>query len=349
MELTMPCVELRGITNFICRNINLRAEKGELLVLLGPNGAGKTTLLNIIAGLVEYEGSVLFDGSSIDAVPSHLRKIGYIFQDLALFPHLDVKANIAFGLRAQKRNSLEIEERVREMLQLVRIENLAHRYPLGLSGGERQRVAIARALAPYPQALLLDEPFNSLDYGTSKYLRIELKGLQRKLGMTTIYVTHNQREAEELGDKIAVLHNGELAQVGTPEEVFFEPLSEQISEWRELSKGLAEVKCKGLSIVVPDDGSQIKKIAILPRDIFISTSEPPGPDINRYTGTIMEMRPSSNLTWIQLRVGHHILVAEQPTERVEELGLRVGDRVYIILKLRWIRVLSTGENRINLD
>ena len=360
MELTMPCVELQGVTNFICRNINLRAEKGELLVLLGPNGAGKTTLLNIIAGLVEYEGSVLFDGSSIDAVPSHLRRIGYIFQDLALFPHLDVEANIAFGLRAQKRNSLEIEERVREMLYLVRIENFAHRYPLGLSGGERQRVAIARALAPYPQALLLDEPFNSLDYGTSKYLRIELKGLQRKLGITTIYVTHNQREAEELGDKIAVLHNGELAQVGTPEEVFFEPLSEQISEFigspnifrcehsRELGKGLAEVKCKDLSIVVPDDGSEIKKIAILPRDIFISTSEPPGPYINRYRGTIIEMRPSSNLTWIRLRVGEHTLVAEHPTERVEELGLRVGDKVYIILKLRWIRVLSAGENRLNL-
>jgi len=356
----MPCVELRGISNFICRNINLRIEKGELLVLLGPNGAGKTTLLNIIAGLVEYEGSVLFDGSSIDAVPSRLRKIGYIFQDLALFPHLDVKANVAFGLRAQKRNSPEIEERVREMLHLVRIENLAHRYPLDLSGGERQRVAISRALAPYPQALLLDEPFNSLDYGTSKYLRIELKGLQRKLGITTIYVTHNQREAEELGDKIAVIHNGELAQVGTPEEVFFEPLSEQISEFigspnifrcehsRELGRGLAEVKCKGLSIVVPDDGSEIKKIAILPRDIFISTSTPPGPDINRYTGTIIEMRPSPNLTWIRLRVGEHTLMAEQPTERVEELGLRVGDTLYIILKLRWIRVLSAGEDRLNL-
>jgi ABC-type Fe3+/spermidine/putrescine transport system ATPase subunit len=361
MELIMPCVELRGIRNFICRDINLRVEKGEFVVLLGPNGAGKTTLLNIIAGLVEYEGSVLFDGSSMDRVPSHLRRIGYIFQDLALFPHLDVKANIAFGLRAQKKDPLEIKERVRDMLHLVRIENLAHRYPLDLSGGERQRVAIARALAPNPQALLLDEPFNSLDYGTSKYLRMELKGVQRNLGITTIYVTHNQREAEELGDKIAVVHHGEIAQVGTPEEVFFAPLSEQISEFigspnifrcehsRELGRGLAEVTCKDLSIVVPDDGSEITKVAILPRDIYISTSEPPGPDVNRYTGKIIEMRPSLNLTWIRLRVGEHTLVAEHPTERVEELGLRVGDEVYIILKLRWIRVLSTGENRLNPD
>lgn len=357
----MPCVELRGVSNFICRNINLKIDKGDFVVLLGPNGAGKTTMLNIIAGLVEYEGSVLFDGSSIDAVPSHLRGIGYIFQDLALFPHLDVNANIAFGLRAQKKNALEIEQRVKEMSRLVRIEHLAHRYPLDLSGGERQRVAIARALAPYPQALLLDEPFNSLDYGTSKYLRMELKRLQRKLGITTIYVTHNQREAEELGDKIAVIHNGELAQVGTPEEVFFEPVNKQIAEFigspnifrcdhrRELGKGLAEIKTKDLTIVVPDDGSGIKKIAILPRDIYISTSEPPGPDVNRYTGTIIEMTPSLNLTWIRLRVGEHTLVAEQPTERVEELGLRVGDTVYIILKLRWIRILSAGENRINVD
>jgi len=190
---------------------------------------------------------------------------------------------------------------------------------------------------------------------------MELKRLQRKLGITTIYVTHNQREAEELGDKIAVIHNGELAQVGTPEEVFFEPVNKQIAEFigspnifrcdhrRELGKGLAEIKTKGLTIVVPDDGSEIKKIAILPRDIYISTSEPPGPDVNRYTGTIIEMTPSLNLTWIRLRVGAHTLVAEQPTERVEELGLRVGDKVYIILKLRWIRLLSAGESRINVD
>lgn len=357
----MPCVELQGISNFICRNISLRIEKGEFLVLLGPNGAGKTTMLNIIAGLVEYEGSVLFDGFSIDAVPSHLRRIGYIFQDLALFPHLDVNANIAFGLRAQKKNVLEIEERVKEMSRLVRIENLAHRYPLDLSGGERQRVAIARALAPYPQALLLDEPFNSLDYGTSKYLRMELNRLQRKLGITTIYVTHNQKEAEELGDRIAVIYNGEIAQVGTPEEVFFDPQSEQVSEFigspnilrceycRQLGNGLAEIKSKDLTIVVPDDGSEIKKIAILPRDIYMSMNEPPGPHINRYTGTIIEMTPSLNITWIRLQVGGHILAAEQPTERVEELGLQVGDKVYIILRLRWIRILSAGGNRINLD
>jgi ABC-type Fe3+/spermidine/putrescine transport system ATPase subunit len=353
----MPCVELTEINNFICRNVNLKVERGEFLALLGPNGAGKTTLLNVIAGLVPYRGSVLFDGASVDAVPPHRRRIGYIFQDLALFPHLDVSANIAFGLRSLKKHPPEIEERVKEMLHLVRIESLADRHPPDLSGGERQRVAIARALAPYPQALLLDEPFTSLDFGTSKYLRLELKRLQRNLGITTIFVTHNQREAEELGDRVAVLQRGELAQIGPPEEVFFEPHNEQISEFigypnifdcdysRPLVKGLAEIKSKDMTIVVPDDGGEIKKVAILPRDIYMSRSNPPGPEINRYKGTIVEMTPSLNLTRIRVRVGEHTLMAEQPTETVEEQGLQVGDEVYLILGLRWLKTLSSAESQ----
>lgn len=352
----MPCIELRGVSNFACRDIDLKVENQELMVLLGPTGAGKTTLLNIVAGLIEYEGSVLFDGVSIDSTSCYLRGVGYLFQDLALFPHLSVSANIAFGLKACKTPPFETTARVKEMMQLVRIENLAHRYPRDLSGGEQQRVALARALAPAPRILLLDEPLSSLDFSTSKYLRMELKRLHREFGVTTIYVTHNQREAKEMGDRITVIHDGVLEQTGSPEDIFFNPQNQRISEFigspnilecehsRDLGMGLVEIKTRGLSIVVPDDGQKIKKIAISPQDIYISANPPPGPDINRFNATIVEMFPSSSLTKIRLKVGDHSLLAEQPAEAVEELGLQSGDEIYIILKLRWIKVLSGLDN-----
>ncbi len=357
----MPCVELRGVSNFICRNVDLRIEDSEILVLLGSTGAGKTTLLSIIAGLVEYTGSVLFNGVGVDEVPSNKRRIGYLFQGLALFPHLNVASNIAFGLKTRENHSSKVEKRVNEMLHLMGIENLSDRYPYNLSGGERQRVALGRALAPSPEVLLLDEPLSSLDYETSKYLRMEIKRLQRKLGITTIYVTHNQREAEEIGDKLAIIHNGTVGQVGTPEEIFFNPVNGQISKFigspnilcceycRKLVKGLAEIKSGDLHIIVPDNGNGIKKIAILPHDIYISRNKPPGPDINRFTGTIIDVNSSINLTLIRLRVGEHVLLAEQPIEITEELNLQVGDEVHLILKMPRIKTLSTRENESRFD
>lgn len=348
----MPCIELKRVNNFICRHINLKVRSGELLILLGPTGAGKTTLLNIITGLVEYEGSVFFDGSPVDEIPTPQRCVGYLFQDLALFPHLDVSANIAYGLRVKKRSSSEIKARVKELLNLMRIEHLAHRYPRDLSGGERQRVALARALAPSPQVLLLDEPLGNLDFGTSKYLRIEFQRLQKKLGITTIYVTHNQREAEEIGDRIAVIHQGAIEQVGTPDEIFFNPKNDRVSEFigspnilpcqhcRDLGRGLMEIGTGGLTIVVPHEGVEIKKIAISPRDIYISPEKPPGPDLNRFKGLITEMTSSLSLTRIKLRVGDHTLLAEIPAEVGQEMDLQIGREVHLILKLRWIKTLS---------
>ncbi len=347
----MPSIELRGVTNFICRHIDLRIEDGELLVLLGPTGAGKTTLLNVIAGLAEYNGSVLLDGSPIDDTPPHQRGIGYLFQDLALFPHLDVSANITYGLKVQKRPPAEIMTRLKELLRLMRIEHLAHCFPRDLSGGERQKVALARALAPSPQILLLDEPLSNLDLRTSKYLRIELKSLQSKLGITTIYVTHNQREAEELGDRIAVIYQGTLQQVGTPQEIFFNPQNEHVSEFigspnilpckhcREIGQGLMEINTGGLTIIAPYEGTEVNKIAISPRDIYISAEKPPGPDLNRFKGVITEIDPSPPLTRIKLEVGDHTLLAEVPTQIGEEMDLEVGKEVYLILKLRWIKTL----------
>jgi ABC-type Fe3+/spermidine/putrescine transport system ATPase subunit len=201
------------------------------MVLLGPTGAGKTTLLNIVSGLIEYEGSILFDGVSMDEIPVNRRGFGYLFQDLALFPHLDVTSNITYGLKMQKRRVDEIEARLHEMLNLMNIGHLARRYPKDLSGGEKQRVALARAIAPSPEVLLLDEPFNSLDSRSTKYLMLEFRRMLKGLGLTTIFVTHDLVEAKEMADRIAILDSGRFVQIGTPQEIFFAPNSYKVSDF----------------------------------------------------------------------------------------------------------------------
>ncbi len=206
----MTTIELRDIENYALHKISLKISSGEFLVIFGPNGAGKTTLLNVIAGLSKYTGSVLFDNSPVDNLPPQKRKVGYLFQELVLFPHLNVSANIAYGLKAQGWPKEKISSRVIEMLKMLRIERLANRYPLNLSGGEKQRVALARALAPYPKILLLDEPLNNLDLQTSRYLRHKLKHIHQRLGITTIYVTHDLEEAKELADRIILIKQGRI-------------------------------------------------------------------------------------------------------------------------------------------
>lgn len=212
----MPDIHLKNIDNFICKDLSLDIKDGELLVLLGSNGAGKTTLLNIIAGLTEYSGSVYFGDNPIDGLPTHKRKIGYLFQDLRLFPHLTASGNIGYGLSVNGGNRASISSRVNELLDLMKIKHLRDRYPGSLSGGEKQRVALARALAPYPRLLFLDEPFNNVDSETARYLRAEFQVLRKKLGITTLYVTHNRTEAEEMADRIAVMDDGRIIHTGMP-------------------------------------------------------------------------------------------------------------------------------------
>jgi len=346
----MPSIELRNISKYICQSVNLRILDKELLVLLGPNGAGKSTLVNIIAGLIDYEGAVLFDGVPVDKLPANKRGIGYLFQDLVLFPHLDVAANIAYGLRAKKQPQHQVEARVGQLLQMMKIKHLSSRYPKHLSGGEKQRVALARALAPSPRILLLDEPLSGLDAQTAKYLRIELKQLQRKLGITTAYVTHDHQEAEEMADRIAVLQDGHLEQVSKPEEVFFYPENEKVSDFigtpnildcdycYNLGKGVVEVGCGGLPIIVPHDGSSVRKIALFPRDIYIAETKPPGPEVNRFPGVITSIRSTDDTVRIEVNVGKKSLLAEMPHHIFEDMDLAVGKEVFLILKLRRIRI-----------
>ena len=346
----MPEIELKNICKYICHNVNLKIFDKELMVLLGPNGAGKTTLINIIAGLTDYAGSVLFDDVAVDKLPASKREVGYLFQDLVLFPHLNVAANVAYGLRAKKQPPPQIEARVDELLQMMRIKHLSSRYPRHLSGGEKQRVALARAFATSPKLLLLDEPLSSLDVQTAKYLRTELRHLQQKLETTTVYVTHDLQEAEEMADRIAIIHSGRIEQVARPEEVFFYPKSEEVTDFigapnildcaycRSLREGVVEVGCGGLPIVVPHDGDSVQRIALFPRDIYVSDTKPPGPGVNRFTGIITSIDSTGEVVRLKVRAGENNLTAEMPHHIFEDMDLTVGKEVYLILKLRRIKV-----------
>jgi ABC-type Fe3+/spermidine/putrescine transport system ATPase subunit len=348
----MPSITIENIENYACRNANLNINDKEFLVVLGPNGSGKTTLLNAIAGLVDYQGTVMFDGLPTDHLPANKRGVGYMFQNLALFPHLDVTANIAYGLKARKWPQPKIEARVRELLKLVNIKHLASRYPVYLSGGEKQRVALARALAASNGVLLLDEPLSSLDAQSAKYLRIELKQIQRRLGITTIYVTHDLMEAVNMADRMAIILEGKIEQVDEPEKLLFSPCNDRVSDFigapnilncdycKSTEQGVMEVGCGDLKLFVPHDGGVIHKIAILPRHVYVSEEKPRGPGVNSFMARVTDIQPRTDTMRIYLEFSNINLVSEIPYHIFEEMDLEEGKEVYIILRMRRIRVFE---------
>ena len=213
-------------------HINLYINDKEFLTLLGPSGCGKTTTLRIIGGFATpTSGDVLFDGVRSNDVPPYQRQINTVFQKYALFPHLNVYENIAFGLRMQKLPEAEIKERVMEMLETVSLKGFEHRRPEALSGGQQQRVAIARALVNRPKVLLLDEPLAALDLKLRKDMQIELKRIQQQVGITFIYVTHDQEEALTMSDTIVVMDKGSIQQIGTPEDIYNEPKNAFVADF----------------------------------------------------------------------------------------------------------------------
>ena len=216
----------------VLNDLNLYINDKEFLTLLGPSGCGKTTTLRIIGGFTTpVSGDVLFDGVRINDVPPYRRQINTVFQKYALFPHLNVYENIAFGLRMQKLPEAEIKERVMEMLETVSLKGFEHRRPEALSGGQQQRVAIARALVNRPKVLLLDEPLAALDLKLRKDMQIELKRIQQQVGITFIYVTHDQEEALTMSDTIVVMDKGSIQQIGTPEDIYNEPKNAFVADF----------------------------------------------------------------------------------------------------------------------
>ena len=231
MKLDKINVSYDGKKN-ILEGLSLDIEKGELVSLLGPSGCGKTTTLRVVAGFVEATGgNFTLDGDDLTKTPVHKRNFGLVFQSYALFPHLSVYDNVAFGLKLRKVNKAEIDTRVKEVLEVCGLSELASRFPKQMSGGQRQRVALARALVIQPKLLLLDEPLSNLDAKLRINMRVEIKRLQKKLGITTLFVTHDQEECFSISDKVAVMNNGIIEQYDTPENIYNRPKTEFVARF----------------------------------------------------------------------------------------------------------------------
>jgi len=267
-------------------DVSLEVESGALTALLGPSGSGKSTLLRIIAGLeVPDQGSVVLSGKDATALAPQKRNVGFVFQHYAAFKHMTVRDNIAFGLKVRKRPKAEIGERVEELLNLVQLQSFGHRYPAQLSGGQRQRMGLARALAPEPQVLLLDEPFGALDARVRAELREWLRHLHDVVHVTTVFVTHDQDEAMEIADQIAVINHGRLEQVGGPRELYDEPATEFVMTFVGDAQPIGDHLVRPHDVELLDEPvegtvrAMIVRVTILGRDAKIELHDENGSEV----------------------------------------------------------------------
>lgn len=265
----------------VLENINFDVSEGEILVLLGASGSGKTTILRIIAGLEQpYTGKVILHGKDVTDLPARERGVGVIFQAYALFPKMTVEKNISYGLKIRKKKRKEVRETVNRLLSLVQLEEHRKKYPSQLSGGQQQRVAIARTLAYNPEVLLFDEPFGALDAQTRVHLRREIKALLKKVNVPSIFITHDQEEALELGDRIAVINVGRIEQIGTPSEVYNHPATEYVATFLGAANVLPgivrgdKVEIGSAMVCLPEPGrfkdGQPVKVISRPEDVLLS-------------------------------------------------------------------------------
>ena len=309
--------------------VSLDIHEGEFFTLLGPSGCGKTTLLRMIAGFNSIEGGDFYFGEKrINDVAAHKRDIGMVFQNYAIFPHLTVKENVAYGLKARKVGRKEIEERVAEALELVQISHLAERKPNELSGGQQQRVALARAFVIEPSVLLMDEPLSNLDAKLRVQMRTVIKKLQRRLGITTIYVTHDQEEALAISDRIAVMKDGDIMQIGTPNEIYAKPQNPFVAGFIGVSNFLDcevkndEVTIQGeMTVKIPVRKEYVGKgkLSARPEQLFFSEEGMPGKILfSTFLGDFIEYE-------VELDNGQSLIVNEytKDTATVHEDGARV--------------------------
>lgn len=360
--MTANVIELRGVSKSIhgqdiLYDLNLEVHNGEFLTLLGPSGCGKTTLLRLISGFEEpTTGKIFINGKDVNGLPPHLRHVHTVFQSYALFPHMTVFENVAFGLRCQKRPHAEIYARVIEVLKTVKLEQYAKRKPEQLSGGQQQRVAVARAIVNRPLVLLLDEPLSSLDYRLRKTMQIELKQLQRKLGITFIFVTHDQEEALSMSDRVVVMHDGGIEQVGTPRQVYEEPRSLSVAKFiGEVNSFTGEVKTiddKKITLHVEGKIRLVKgtydfttgqKIHVLirPEDLQMWGQSEVDDTTDMFPGIVEEVIYKGTTVDFMVRLPNNLLIAatkffNEDDERVE---YALGEHVWVTWLPGWEVVL----------
>ncbi len=331
-------------------HVNLQIKRGELMTLLGPSGCGKTTALRGLTGYVRPdEGQILIDDKDVTNLPTHQRQLGMVFQNFALFPHMTVWDNVRFPLMIRGVSKKDSQDKVREALQLIRLEGLSDRYPRQLSGGQQQRVGLARALVYRPNVLLLDEPLSNLDAKLREEMRFEIRDLQRRLGITAIYVTHDQQEALALSDRVAIMKSGHLEQVGTPEEIYEYPRSKFVADFIGLSDFIparvesfdantARITVAGVALTVPAvDGLQRGQKVLLfirPNDVVLDISES---GENVLVGVIHQA------TYLGDRMDYRVQIADGIDARVQAAsGHRYaqGDRVHLHLPVERCRLIA---------
>jgi putrescine transport system ATP-binding protein len=348
-----PLVRFEGVTKRYgrveaVRGLSLEIAPGEFFALLGPSGCGKSTLLRMLAGFeTPDEGRILLDGEDIAQVPPHLRPVNMMFQSYALFPHMTVAGNIAFGLKQERLPKSEIDDRVAAMLALVQLENLADRKPHQLSGGQRQRVALARALVKRPKVFLLDEPLAALDKKLRTETQFELMALQEKLGLSFIIVTHDQEEAMTMADRIGLMNHGRLAQVGTAAEIYEQPATRWVAEFigdvnllegtvSEAAGAVATVTTSAGSLratsPVPVKPGDSVAVAFRPEKLRISV-EKPETDDNCFGGKVLDIGYLGDMSLYKIRLdtGAVVKAASVNVTRLLHRPIGWNERIYLRL------------------
>jgi ABC-type Fe3+/spermidine/putrescine transport system ATPase subunit len=338
-------------------DVTLAIRSGEFFTLLGPSGCGKTTLLRTVAGFNRQDhGELLVEGTRIDDVPAHRRNMGMVYQDYAVFPHLTVADNVAFGLQMRGRPAREIAERTARALDLVQLGGLAARLPHELSGGQQQRVALARAVVINPQILLMDEPLSNLDAKLRVELRDEIRDLQRSLGITTIYVTHDQEEALGVSDRICVMRGGRVHQIGTPRDIYAQPATLFVASFvgamnvvpdvaigpgGELALGAGAERLTGLA------GRGRATLAIRPEDVIVADRATDGPAI-ALAGVVTKVTFAGREAYYQVDGGGGLELLAHIYRPYERPLAAVGERVSLALPVGRLHAFADDESRIEL-